>query len=94
MTLHGDQAKQTALKRDLDRYAWLKNDNFACSNRFLSVFGVPIVDLPDPAVGLPCMKHDIPYASRQVLITDEGTPFQSHGTDVQDITCWGYTQQQ
>ena len=62
--LHGDQAKQTALKRDLDRYEWLQYDNFACSNWIL----------PDPGQGLPCMKHDIPYASLQVMIPDDGTP--------------------
>ena len=63
VTLHGDQAKQTALKEDLDKYPWLQYDNLACSNILLSILGVPIVDVPDPASGLPCLKHDIPYAS-------------------------------
>ena len=75
--LHGSQVKQTALKRDLDRYEWLQYDNFACSNRLLSIFGVPIVDLPDPGRGLPCMKHDIPYASLQILVADSGTPSET-----------------
>ena len=65
VALHGDQSKQDALKRDLDRYSWLQYDNFACSNGII----------PDPGSGLPCLKHDIPYASLQVFIADNvGTP--------------------
>ena len=66
VALHGDRAKQLALKEDLDDYTWLQYDNFACSNRF------GFVDLPDPASGLPCLKHDISYASLQVFIADSG----------------------
>ncbi len=77
VTLHGDQAKQAALKQDLVRYAWLQYDDFSCSNRFITVFGKSLLDLPDPAGGLPCLKHDIPYASLQVLIADTGTPSET-----------------
>ena len=64
VTLHGSQTKQTALKRELDRYSWLQYDNFACSNWIL----------PDPGRALPCLKQDIAYASLQRLIADTGQP--------------------
>ena len=64
VTLHGNQTKQTALKRDLDRYSWLQYDNFACSNWIL----------PDPGRALPCLKHDIAYASLQRFVADTEQP--------------------
>ena len=49
VALHGDRAKQNALKRDIDRYDWLQYDNFACSNNVI----------PDPGRGLPL--HEARY---------------------------------
>ena len=69
VALHADSAKQTAFKNDLDMdiYPWLDYDNFACSvpgrNRWPAF-------LLDPANGLPCIKHDVAYASLQRIIED------------------------
>ena len=67
VALNGDQAKRTAFTADLDRYDWLQYDNFACSNSIIH----------DPARGVPCLKHDVSYASLQVFVPDMGIPNQT-----------------